>query len=78
MPDRSDVLVYGLAVAGVILWAVVSPESVPTVGDASLAWVTANFGWLFGVLAIVCFLFMLVIGYGKMGGVRLGADDEAP
>ena len=68
----------GLAVAGVILWAVVSPESVPTVGDASLAWVTANFGWLFGVLAIVCFLFMLVIGYGKMGGVRLGADDESP
>ncbi|WP_010542166.1 BCCT family transporter [Dietzia alimentaria] len=71
-------VIAGLAVAGVILWAVISPDSVSTVGDASLAWVTANFGWMFGVLAIVCLLFMLVVGYGKTGGVRLGADDESP
>ncbi|KAA0918341.1 BCCT family transporter [Dietzia sp. ANT_WB102] len=71
-------VVAGLAVIGVIAWALISPDSVPTVGDASLAWVTANFGWMFGVLAIVCLLFMLVVGYGKTGGVRLGADDESP
>lgn len=76
--NRAVFVVAGLAVAGVIAWAVISPDSVSTVGDASLAWVTDNFGWMFGVLAIVCLLFMLVIGYGKTGGVRLGADDESP
>ncbi|WP_435201204.1 BCCT family transporter [Janibacter sp. GS2] len=70
--------IAGLSVLGVILWSVISPSSVATVGEASLAWVTTNFGWMFGVLAIAIFLFMLVVGYGRTGGVRLGADDEAP
>ncbi len=70
--------IAGLAVVSVIGWAIVAPASITTVGDASLAWVTENFGWLFGVLAVVIALFMLVIAYGRTGGVRLGADDEAP
>lgn len=70
--------IAGLAVVSVIVWAVVAPSTITTVGDASLAWVTENFGWLFGVLAVAIALFMMVLGYGRTGGVRLGADDEAP
>ncbi len=70
--------IAGFAVVFVIGWAVVAPESITTVGDASLAWVTEHFGWLFGVLAVVIALFMLIIAYGRTGGVRLGADDEKP
>ncbi len=70
--------IAGLAVVSVIGWAIVAPDSITTVGDASLAWVTENFGWLFGVLAVVITAFMLVLAYGRTGGVRLGADDESP
>ncbi|MGO1384654.1 MAG: BCCT family transporter [Arachnia sp.] len=70
--------IAGLAVVGVIGWAIVAPSSITTVGDASLAWVTVNFGWMFGILAVAIAVFMLVLAYGRTGGVRLGADDEAP
>lgn len=70
--------IAGMAVVSVIVWAVVAPAGITTVGNASLAWVTEHFGWLFGVLAVAIALFMLVLGYGRTGGVRLGADDEAP
>ena len=71
-------VIAGLSVLGVILWSALAPDNISSVGDASLGWVTTNFGWMFGLLAIVIFLFMLVVGYGRTGGVRLGADDEAP
>lgn len=73
--------VFAIAAAltlGVILWAVFDPDSITAVGSTSLAWVSTNFGWLFGGLAIAIALFMLVLGYGRTGGVRLGADDEKP
>src|SRR5699024_2061245 len=37
-----------------------------------------SFGWLFSLLAVVVLGFMLILGYGRCGGVRLGADDEQP
>lgn len=70
--------VSGLLILGVIVWAIVQPGGIAVVGDASLGWVTDNFGWMFGVLAIAIFGFMMVLGYGRAGGVRLGADDEEP
>lgn len=70
--------VAGLAVVAVIAWGVIAPDSITTVGNASLSFVTTYFGWLFGVLAVVISLFMLVLAYSRTGGVRLGADDEAP
>ncbi|MGV8846694.1 BCCT family transporter [Tessaracoccus sp.] len=70
--------IAGVAVLSVIGWAVLAPGSIATVGDAALGWVTKYFGWFFGVLAVVIALFMLIIAYGRTGGVRLGADDEKP
>lgn len=62
----------------VIAWAFIDPAGISAVGTASLSWVTRSFGWLFGALAVLVTVFMLVIGYGRTGGVRLGADDERP
>lgn len=78
---RTNWSVFGIAGAGVIAviaWALVSPDSLSAVGTASLDWVTGSFGWLFSVLTIAVAVFMLVVGYGRTGGVRLGADDEEP
>ena len=74
-------LVFGIAgvlVLAVIVWGFLAPDSISDVGTASLAWVSTNFGWLFSLLAVTTFAFMLVLGYGRTGGIRLGADDEAP
>lgn len=74
-------LVFSVTVVltlSVIVWAFVAPANLSEVGASSLAWVSANFGWLFGALAIVVALFMLVVGFGRTGGIRLGADDEEP
>lgn len=68
----------GTLVLAVILWAFLSPSSLAAAGRAALQWETLNFGWLFSALAIVVLGFMLVVGYGRTGGVRLGADDEKP
>ncbi|MBC9944142.1 BCCT family transporter [Leucobacter sp. cx-328] len=62
----------------VISWAFIAPDNLLDVGSTSLTWVTMNFGWLFGALAIVAALFMVIVGYGRTGGIRLGADDEEP
>lgn len=67
--------VSGLLIALVILWAVIAPGNISDVGNASLSWVTSRFGWMYGILAIGIFLFMMVLGYGRAGGVRLGPVD---
>lgn len=78
---NTNVLVFsisGLLILAAILWAVLAPESIPVVGSSALAWVNLNFGWLFRLLAVVVLIFMVILGYGRCGGVRLGADDEKP
>lgn len=70
--------VSGLLIGAVIAWAILAPRTIPVIGSAALAWVNVNFGWLFRLLAVVVLGFMIVLGYGRCGGVRLGADDEKP
>lgn len=70
--------VSGMLIAFVIIWAVIAPDNISAVGNISLSWVTGNFGWMYGMLAIAIFLFMMVLGYGRAGGIRLGADNEKP
>ncbi|MFV0319628.1 MAG: BCCT family transporter [Microbacterium sp.] len=73
--------VFGIAgalVLAVVIWGFLAPEHISATGAASLGWVTENFGWLFSLLAAVTIVFMFVLGYGRTGGIRLGADDETP
>jgi len=63
---------------GIVVWGIAAPDNILAVGKAALDWVMANFGWLFSVVTICTLAFMLVMGYGRTGGVRLGADDEHP
>lgn len=76
--NKAVLAIAGLFISLVIGWAVVRPEMIPVVGTTSLAWVNLNFGWLFRLLAIAVLVFMIFLGYGRWGGVRLGADDEQP
>jgi len=70
--------VAGLAVAGVIAWGLIAPETIVPSGEVLLGFVMGNFSWLFSLVAVVTLVFMLVLGYGRTGGVRLGSDEEKP
>ena len=78
-PTNKAVFIGAAAVTVVvIIWAFAAPENLSEVGSEALTWVTTNFGWLFGGTAIAIALFMIAVGYGRTGGIRLGADDEEP
>lgn len=70
--------VAAIVTIGIVVWGIAAPDNLLGVGSSALGWVMTNFGWLFSALAIVTLVFMLIMGYGRTGGVRLGADDEEP
>ncbi|AKK10772.1 BCCT family transporter [Corynebacterium uterequi] len=70
-------IALGLSLA-VIIWAFINPTQVNSVGIGLQTWVVSNLGWLFTVTIVGLAVFMLVIGYGPTGRIRLGADDSEP
>lgn len=76
--NRAVFAVSGVLIIAVIIWAIIAPDMISTVGTAALSWVTVRFGWMYSTLTIAIICFMMVLGYGRAGGVRLGADDEEP
>lgn len=78
-PTNKTVFVVALTVAvAVVLWAAVAPESISVVGADMQQWITTHFAWLLGGLMIAVLLFMLIVGYGPTGNIKLGADDSRP
>lgn len=70
--------IAGVLIVLLIVWALYDPGGVISFGDSAHAWVTSQMGWLFSMLAILAAVYMLVLGYSRLGGIRLGADDEKP
>ncbi|WIM67227.1 BCCT family transporter [Corynebacterium breve] len=62
----------------VIVWAFISPESLKMTGTTMQNWVVNNVSWGYTTLMIGTLIFMLVIGFGPTGRIRLGADDAEP
>lgn len=74
-------VVFGVALAaslGVLVWAIVAPQNLLTVGTSMREGVTSNFGWFFTALILLIMAFMLVIALGPTGNIKLGEDDEEP
>ena len=78
-PTRRSVFgIAGFVALAVILWAVFAPENLNSTGVSMQAWVVSHFGWLFNLVVLACAAFMLVIGFGPTGQIKLGADDSEP
>lgn len=78
-PTRRSVFVLALTVSAAILaWAVLAPENLNQVGTAMQGWVVTHFGWLFNATVVATVIFMLGVGFGPTGRIRLGADDSTP
>ncbi|WP_175410480.1 BCCT family transporter [Streptomyces sp. TRM64462] len=77
-PDHKVVGIGVTAVAAVVLWAWLGKESFDSASSNGLAWVLANFGWLFVVAADIFLVLCLVIAFSRFGRIRLGLDDSEP
>ncbi|MFD4130942.1 BCCT family transporter [Streptomyces goshikiensis] len=77
-PDRGVVAIGVIAVLAVVAWAALGKASFDSVSAAALAWVLANFAWLFVIAADVFLVMCVVLAISRFGRIRLGADDSEP
>ena len=78
---RTDRVVFGVALGfavAFIAWGVLGGDSLSVTASAALAWVVEYMGFFFTTLATVILIFMLYVGFGRYGRIRLGRDDEEP
>ena len=78
---RTDRVVFGVAIVftvAFLAWGVLGGDSLSSTASAVLAWVIEYTGWFFTSIATVILVFMLWVGFGRFGRIRLGRDDEAP
>lgn len=65
-------------VIGFVAWGLIGPDSLNTVSDTILGWITTNLGWLFVLAATGFVIFAVYLAVSKYGRIPLGADDEKP
>jgi choline/carnitine/betaine transport len=78
---RTDRTVFGVAIllaVAFLAWGVLGGDSLASTASTVLAWVIEYTGWFFTSIATVIMVFMLWVGFGRFGRIRLGRDDEAP
>ncbi|WP_406317882.1 BCCT family transporter [Streptosporangium sp. NBC_01639] len=77
-PDIPLVTVAVGLLLAVVLWGAFFTDSLNSTGAGALAWVLADFGWLFVVAADLFLILAVVLAFGRFGGIRLGKDDDTP
>ncbi|MFE2478360.1 BCCT family transporter [Streptomyces sp. NPDC059389] len=77
-PDLAVVTIGVIAVLAVVAWAALGKDSFDTASSTALAWVLANFAWLFVIAADVFLVMCVVLAISRFGRIRLGADDSEP
>jgi choline/carnitine/betaine transport len=78
---RTDRVVFGVAIGfaiAFIAWGVLGGDSLGATASAALGWVVEYMGFFFTTLATIILIFMLYVGFGRFGRIRLGRDDEEP
>ncbi|MFF0740074.1 BCCT family transporter [Streptomyces sp. NPDC004111] len=77
-PDNTVIAIGVLAVAAVVVWAFLGKDSFESASSSALAWVLANFAWLFVIAADIFLVMCLFIALSRFGRIRLGVDDAEP
>jgi glycine betaine transporter len=73
------VFYVSLALAlGFVGWGLLSRESLSTVSETLLGLVLETFGRVYLVVVVGVLVFVLVLGFSRLGRVRLGGDEERP
>ncbi|OAR22948.1 choline transporter [Streptomyces sp. ERV7] len=77
-PDLTVVAIGVAAVVAVVAWAALGKHSFDSASSTALAWVLANFAWLFVIAADAFLVLCVVLAISRYGRIRLGADDSEP
>lgn len=73
------VFYVSLALAlGFVVWGLLSRESLSAVSESLLGLVLETFGWVYLAVVVGVLVFVLVLGFSRLGRVRLGGDGERP
>jgi glycine betaine transporter len=67
----------GLILA-IVLWGTLSPASLSSVFDTTLASITRNFGWLYLWVVLALVIFALFLAFSRYGDLKLGGEDDEP
>ncbi|XEC95209.1 BCCT family transporter [Paenibacillus tarimensis] len=67
-----------LLIAAFVIWGGIFPDGLADTASALLTFTTGSFGWFYLFAALIFLLFVLYLGFGKYGRIRLGDDDEEP
>ncbi|MFB7891800.1 BCCT family transporter [Microbacterium sp. NPDC056044] len=67
----------GIAIA-FIVFALVVPETAERTFGTVQAAIVAGFNWYYVLIAALFVAFALVMGFGRFGSIKLGADDDEP
>jgi len=54
------------------------PDKAGDITQIVLSWISLKFGWLFLIFGLGCVLFLLWLGFGRYGHVKLGGPDDEP
>jgi choline/carnitine/betaine transport len=76
-----DPTVFGVTAAlvvGFLIWGLLAPDTLASVGATVLAWITANLGWLFVLAATGFVIFAVWLAVSRYGRIPLGKDGEKP
>ncbi|MGV9670521.1 MULTISPECIES: BCCT family transporter [unclassified Gordonia (in: high G+C Gram-positive bacteria)] len=76
-----DPTVFGVTAAlvvGFLIWGLLAPDNLASVGATVLAWITANLGWLFVLAATGFVIFAVWLAVSRYGRIPLGKDGEKP
>ena len=78
---RVDRIVFGVTagiVAAILVWGLVSPDTLDRTTTSILTWLVTNLGWLFVLAASGFVLFALWLALSRFGKIPLGKDGEKP
>lgn len=78
---KDDNRVFYISLAIVLpmcLWAVVAGSSFSKAADATLNFLTKDFGWLYLISMLLFVIFAIALAFSKYGNIKLGPDDSKP
>ncbi len=67
-----------LLIIGFVAAMLAFPERAGDVTHILLTWISLKFGWLFLIFGLGCVLFLIWLGFGRYGQVKLGGPDDVP
>jgi glycine betaine transporter len=65
-------------ILAIVLWGVISPDTMGPLFETALATVTRNFGWFYLWVVLGMVVFVAFLAFSRYGNLKLGGEDDEP